>query len=1510
VANSPNRPTAKLANTPIANTRPTNLPNLFRSLADTLDQILLAEYAGSDSSRSWLGRAVESAQSFTAELALHLGHQAFAAGDSVSAVAAFQEAQSLRPYDHDLNAYIAEASAQRGDDRTAQLALGQAAKSKISPRAKLAAARTQAKLGNPDQAKTLGYELIAALNDKKDKLEIDGQTLTATAELLSSLNEHEAALKVWGLVIAHQPTATAYLTAATHALELGNAAQALELAWQAVGLNPQQAGPRQTLAAALNLNGLFADSLTEWQRAFELEPTPDLQLKVAQAALAAGQYESALETAEALLHNPAADALNNTGLPHIIAGRALTAQKQPERAVEYFNKATALAPNSIESWRAVAAYHRAQNDLQRALAALDAGRFLIDANTPEAADFFAELGDLRAELHHLTEAANAFEKAIQLKPTRISYLKRLGELYRLQNKLPDAIEMINRAAQTAAQDPALFHLLGQLLESAGRFPEALAAYRRAQTVGGTAIQLHRDLGRLAYQLHEIVIARPVLEKILVNREKFEPADLDSLVLLGALYEQAQEYESALAVYKHALSLDPLRSDLCVRLGVCCLELDQPETALAALKDAAERDLDNVSLQKIMGQAYAAAHLWLESVLAYDQATRLAPDDHALLHTLALAARQAGEPGRAADALQKAIALAPDNPAYRHALGELLIAGHQLADAKALYAESCQLLPNAFDLWLGFGQTQLMLNEVEAAVKSFEKATTLEPNNANALQALGEAHFLLANYPPAHAAFARAAELEPANPVPLRRAGDCMLALGRDAMALALWRKVLVTHPGDVNTRIRLGTTLAKLNQAAEALAELELATELAPNDAPLALEAARAAILVGKTDRALAHLERAAQAKSDLPEVWQLMSKVLQAKGQPTQALVAIRKTIRLEPHNGLAHATVAQLLTEDGNLAEALPAAELALKASPDDPNVLSTVAQVFVQAGRFGEAVALTTKVASLFPNDPNAHLAAARAAILAAESQVISTVATSTFVALERAAALGADEMEVKEWLGRAKVLANDLAEALPLLESASVTRPSADILRVLAGCYRRLNNIPQARQAALAALDRAPTALPTLIELGLIALAQNDKTGARAAFQRAISLDLHCAPAYQLLADTLLSMGERTEAINLYNQALTLEPNRAAWHHRLAELYEAARDTASALSHYQRAAALAREQNLPDNETANYLAAHARAQARDNDLGSALKEFESALSLRDDVATWWAQCAQLNLQLKNFERAFECFSRACELQPNDTPSFMGAARAALALGRGDEAEANAISVLRQNPDNYDALMVMGEIFESQSDLDNALLAFSRAAEHAPATAPTPALHAQARLLRSLHRPGEARTILQKLADLSPEDDTAWAALAETQIEAGQPTEAVPLYQRALQIAPRNIQHHIALGKLYRQLGQLDAALGQLQQAFELDPANVAALGEMAQVFEDRRQYSRAYEIYQQLIGLEPGNADHFFRAGLALKEMRDYLDALALFQQAVKLDPTNTEAQRQRATVAAFGILKGK
>jgi len=144
-----------------------------------------------------------------------------------------------------------------------------------------------------------------------------------------------------------------------------------------------------------------------------------------------------------------------------------------------------------------------------------------------------------------------------------------------------------------------------------------------------------------------------------------------------------------------------------------------------------------------------------------------------------------------------------------------------------------------------------------------------------------------------------------------------------------------------------------------------------------------------------------------------------------------------------------------------------------------------------------------------------------------------------------------------------------------------------------------------------------------------------------------------------------------------------------------------------------------------------------------------------------------------------------------------AFIGCGPLGPALGRGEEAEENAISVLRQNPDNYDALITMGEVFEGRHDHKNALIAYAHAAEHTPQPCP-PCAHRPA-CYAPCNVPDEAATILQKLVDLAPEDDETWAALSEAQAEAGVGGKAIELSQRAIQIAPRKAKHHVGLGKL---------------------------------------------------------------------------------------------------------------
>ncbi|MEK7278760.1 MAG: hypothetical protein AAB427_15520, partial [Chloroflexota bacterium] len=123
----------------------------FRALAGHLDSITLAEIAGRDTTRAALGHAVEAAQSLTADLALRLGRFTLANGDPVSALAAFREAKALRPHSP-IDSLIAEARLACGDESGACVELSAAGNPAGDPRAHLAAARVNHKLGRAEQA--------------------------------------------------------------------------------------------------------------------------------------------------------------------------------------------------------------------------------------------------------------------------------------------------------------------------------------------------------------------------------------------------------------------------------------------------------------------------------------------------------------------------------------------------------------------------------------------------------------------------------------------------------------------------------------------------------------------------------------------------------------------------------------------------------------------------------------------------------------------------------------------------------------------------------------------------------------------------------------------------------------------------------------------------------------------------------------------------------------------------------------------------------------------------------------------------------------------------------------------------------------------------------------------------------------------------------------------------------------------------------------------------------------
>ncbi len=169
------------------------------------------------------------------------------------------------------------------------------------------------------------------------------------------------------------------------------------------------------------------------------------------------KYEAALQkNSEAIKHNKALDDANNAGQDALKAGAAETDKAKKatdyQAAIDAFTKGSQLDANQVVFWAGLG----------------DAYYGLAQTQT----------GDDRTK--SLDGAADAYKKAVALKPDEAGLYNQLGNVYGAERKIPEATEALNKAAQL---DPTMaakaYYNLGANLVNSGHPDEAADFFKKA-----------------------------------------------------------------------------------------------------------------------------------------------------------------------------------------------------------------------------------------------------------------------------------------------------------------------------------------------------------------------------------------------------------------------------------------------------------------------------------------------------------------------------------------------------------------------------------------------------------------------------------------------------------------------------------------------------------------------------------------------------------------------------------------------------------------------------------------------------------------------------------------------------------------------------------------------------------------------------------------------------------------------------------------------------------------------
>ena len=551
-----------------------------------------------------------------------------------------------------------------------------------------------------------------------------------------------------------------------------------------------------------------------------------------------------------------------------------------------------------------------------------------------------------------------------------------------------------------------------------------------------------------------------------------------------------------------------------------------------------------------------------------------------------------------------------------------------------------------------------------------------------------------------------------------------------------------------------------------------------------------------------------------------LLGYLWQIQGRLEEAAAVLQRTLELRPDDLPSRIRLARVRLELGSPEAAAPLFERVLERDPGSAAALDGLGSVAAARGDSEAAVGFFERALEKQP------------------------AATSVHHALGLAYRKLGDLDKARFHLGRGGDAAVQFVD--PLLSSVAELGRSAEIFLVRAAQAFAEERYQQAAGYYRRALEIDPANFTTRKAYGFCLEKLGDVDGAIAELEEALrsatSGDeerdvLERSEVLRILGGLRVLQGREREAIEVFRQALELDPSRLDTRSKLANALARQGQLEEAVEHFDRV--LAAKSDLPE-----VLVQRATARINLGRHAAALADFERAVEIAPEDAEVRLRYAEALDHLGNGTAAAAQRDAAAGLASDpEAKSRLLTEEAGRRLRRGevDAALAQTREALRLDGANADARYQLATILGHLGRLDEALSELARVIEAAPLHGP--ARRAEVTALALQGRWTVARSRLQDGLEAMPRDRDLAHALAR--LLAAAPADAVRDGELALRIASRVHQ----------------------------EEQSAASAETLAAAFAEAGRFAEALELQRQLVGY----AEQSGRGGPAAAHWRGQLAA---------------------------------
>ena len=306
----------------------------------------------------------------------------------------------------------------------------------------------------------------------------------------------------------------------------------------------------------------------------------------------------------------------------------------------------------------------------------------------------------------------------------------------------------------------------------------------------------------------------------------------------------------------------------------------------------------------------------------------------------------------------------------------------------------------------------------------------------------------------------------------------------------------------------------------------------------------------------------------------------------------------------------------------------------------------------------------------------------------------------------------------------------------------------------------------------------------------------------------------------------------------------------------------------------------------------------------------------------------------LELERFEEAIEVLQKAVRLDPKLEFAQFNLGKALALTGKGEEADVAfessfALSperkllaqaarlhkegqleeaeklyrqVLKNNPDNVDAMRMLAMVAATLKRFDDAERLLRRAVGIAPDF--LAAVIDLGRILKEQDRFEEAIGYFKKAIEINPNNPQTHFLLAGAYAPAALNQEAVKEYQRTLELSPRHPGALLGLGNALKTIGRLDEAVNAYHDCISVKPNNGETYWSLANLktyrFSDEQLQEMENRIEDGTGTTDKSEVNFLFALGKAYDDRHDYDRAWHYYERGndkqrmlVQYDPVHTE-----------------